>query len=206
MISGTPAKEFERVSTCEQNQFENGDLDFDGTGYRKDWPNGSRRFPQSFRYLGPFTNGHPYPQIQFETDVAASENLCNVGTGAGCKAPPTGSAGFYPFWSLTSKQKLKGVTGRGACLWNFGNIIRHVTVAQLRQGRAVRRRGHRAVRRDHHQQGPAQPGAGEGLQAGHLGTQPLSRPARRPGLPAAGQALLAGGRPASAGRRGFNCV
>jgi hypothetical protein len=131
MISGTPATEFERVSTCEQNQFENGDLDFDGTGYRQDWPNGSHRFPQSFRYLGPFTNGHPYPRIQFETDLAASENLCNVGTGAGCKAPPTGSAGFYPFWSLTTKQKLPGVTGRGACLWNFGNVIRHVTVRPL---------------------------------------------------------------------------
>lgn len=131
MISGTPATEFERVSTCQQNQFENGDLDFDGTGYRKDWPNGSRRFPQSFRYLGPFTNGHPYAQIQFETDIAASENLCNVGTGAGCKAPPIGSAGFYPFWSLTTKQKLPGVTGRGACLWNFGNVIRHVTVRRF---------------------------------------------------------------------------
>ena len=126
-ISGQPAKEYERVSTCEQDQFENGDLDFDGTGYRKDWPNGSGRFPQTFRYLGPFTNGRPYPQIQFESNVAASENLCNVGTGAGCKAPPTGGAGFYPFWTLTSKQKLAGVSGRGVCLWNFGNVIAGVT-------------------------------------------------------------------------------
>jgi hypothetical protein len=67
-------------------------------------------------------------QIQFETDVAGSENLCDVSTGARCKAPPIGSAGFYPFWSLTSKQNLKGVAGRGTCLWNFGNVIRHVTV------------------------------------------------------------------------------
>ena len=126
-ISGQPGKEYERVSTCDQNQFENGDLDFDGTGYRKDWPNGSGRFPQTFRYLGPFTNGHAYPQIQFESNVAASENLCNVGTGAGCKAPPTGGAGFYPFWTLTSRQQLKGVSGRGVCLWNFGNNIAGVT-------------------------------------------------------------------------------
>jgi len=42
--------------------------------------------------------------------------------------PPIGSKGFYPFWSLTTKQKLPGVTGRGACLWNFGNVNRHVTV------------------------------------------------------------------------------
>ncbi len=126
-ISGHPGKEYERVSTCDQNQFENGDLDFDGTGYRKDWPNGSGRFPQTFRYLGPFTNGHAYPQIQFETDIAGSENLCNVATGVGCKAPPIGSAGFYPFWSLTNKQQLKGVSGRGVCVWNFGNDIAGVT-------------------------------------------------------------------------------
>ena len=56
-----------------------------------------------------------------------SESLCNVGTGTGCKAPPTGGAGFYPFWTLTSKQKLKGVSGRGVCLWNFGNVIAGVT-------------------------------------------------------------------------------
>ncbi len=128
MISGHPGKEFERVSTCGQNQFENGDLDFDGTAYHKDWPNGHPRYPQTFRYLGPFTNGHAYAQIQFETDIAGSEALCNVVTGAGCKAPPIGSAGFYPFWSLTNKQILKGVAGRGVCLWNFGNNIAHVTV------------------------------------------------------------------------------
>jgi hypothetical protein len=126
-ISGHPGKEFERVATCDQNQFENGDLDFDGTSYHKDWPNGSGRFPQTFRYLGPFTNGHAYAQIQFETDVAASENLCNLTTGAGCKAPPIGSAGFYPFWSLTNKQTLNGIAGRGTCLWNFGNNIAGVT-------------------------------------------------------------------------------
>ena len=128
MISGQPGMEYNRVSLCGQNQFENGDLDFDGAGYHKDWPNGSRRHPQTFRYLGPFTNGQAYAQIQFETDVAASENLCNVSTGARCTAPPIGSAGFYPFWSLTNRQKLKGVTGRGACLWNFGNDIAGVTI------------------------------------------------------------------------------
>ncbi len=130
-ISGQPGKEFERVATCVQNQFENGDLDFDGTAYRKDWPNGSARFPQTFRYLGPFTNGHAYAQIQFESNVAASENLCDIGTGTGCTAPPTGGAGFYPFWTLTNRQKLKGVTGRGACIWNFGNVIAGVTTRKF---------------------------------------------------------------------------
>jgi hypothetical protein len=42
-------------------------------------------------------------------------------------APPAGGAGFYPFWTLTTRQKLNGVTGRGACLWNFGDVIAGVT-------------------------------------------------------------------------------
>ena len=64
MISGKPAKESFRLNFCYQNQFENGDLDFDGISYHADWPNGSSNFPQSFRYWGPFTNGHTYPQVQ----------------------------------------------------------------------------------------------------------------------------------------------
>ena len=31
------------------------------------------------------------------------------------------------FWSLTNKQTLTGVTGHGACLWNFGNDIKGIT-------------------------------------------------------------------------------
>jgi hypothetical protein len=47
---------------------------------------------------GPFdSSGNPYPTIQLETNVGASEILCNVSTGAGCTEPPTGAA-FYPFW------------------------------------------------------------------------------------------------------------
>jgi hypothetical protein len=128
-ISGKPGKEFSRLNFCFQNQFQNGDLDFDGAAYHADWPNGSRHFPQTFRYWGPFSNGHPYPQVQFETDVPASEQLCNVATGAGCVVPPIGAPGkFYPFWSLTNEQRLKGVAGDGVCLWNFGNDIAGVTM------------------------------------------------------------------------------
>jgi hypothetical protein len=127
-ISGKPAKEFARLNFCYQNQFQNGDLDYDGTAYHADWPNGSKHFPQTFRYWGPFSNGQPYPQVQYETDAPASEQLCNIATGTDCVVPPIGAPGkFYPFWSLTNRQKLKGVTGRRACLWNFGNDITGVT-------------------------------------------------------------------------------
>jgi len=120
-IDGVATTESSELNFCYQDAFQNGDLDFDGTGYVPDWPNGSRNFPTSIQYAGPFTRGHPYPDIQFETDIAASEALCDTATGAGCTAPPI-SAQFYPFWSLTNKQSRSG-----ACVWNFGNVNPGVT-------------------------------------------------------------------------------
>ena len=119
-INGVTTKETAPVAFCNQESFQNGDLDFDGLSYLPDWPNGSSNFPTTFRYVGPFTSGHTYPNIQFETDLAASESLCDVATGAGCTAPPTGAA-FYPFWSL-------GKSGSHGCTWNFGNVIAGRTV------------------------------------------------------------------------------
>ena len=108
------------IAGCEANIFQNGDLDYDGSPYIADWPDGSSNHPTTFQYIGPFTGRHTYPQIQFESDGPASEFLCNVRTGAGCRVPPVGPrdgvATFYPFWTLS----------RG-CLWNFGNVIRGQT-------------------------------------------------------------------------------
>jgi hypothetical protein len=127
-VNGSPIKEFSRLNFCYQNEFQNGDLDYDGTGYHADWPNGSKNFPTSLEYWGPFSNGHTYAQVQYETDAPASEQLCDVSTGKDCVVPPIGAPGkFYPFWSLTNKETLKGVTGHGACLWNFGNTIKGIT-------------------------------------------------------------------------------
>jgi hypothetical protein len=103
---------------CFQTAFQNGDLDFDGTGYRPDWPDGSANHPTSIAYTGPLTRGHTYPNIQFETNVAASEALCDTATGDGCTAPPQGAA-FYPFWTLANQQSV--------CVWNFGNVIAGAT-------------------------------------------------------------------------------
>jgi uncharacterized membrane protein len=129
-INGHRAREHWPVAGCIQTQFQNGDLDFDGNSYRADWPNGSSQFPQTFRYAGPFTvHGHTYPTVQFETDGAGSERLCNTNTGARCTAPPIG-ARFYPFWTLTNKQALPGIQ-KGTCLWNFGNVIRGATTNAL---------------------------------------------------------------------------
>jgi hypothetical protein len=117
-INGAPVTEFSRANECFQDRFQNGDLDYDGQAYLPDWPNGSPNFPTTFQYVGPFQrNGQPYPQIQFETDAAGSEALCDVATGVGCTAPPIG-AKFYPFWSLSPTSGSKLGT---SCVWNFGN-------------------------------------------------------------------------------------
>ena len=122
---------------------------YDGQSYLPDWPNGSRNFPTTFQYIGPFTTGgHTYPQIQFETDAAGSENLCNTTTGAGCTAPPIG-AKFYPFWSLSPL--FGGLGGHSAvCVWNFGND-QPKTLQRLRQGCPVRHAQRGPVRRHAHQ-------------------------------------------------------
>lgn len=116
------------ISGCQDNVFQNGDLDFDGIPYHATWPDGTAGHPTPFRYIGPFDpNGNPYPTVQFETDVGGSEFLCNTATGAGCTAPPLG-AKFYPFWSTNDSQSLSGVASpSGACVWNFGNDIAGVT-------------------------------------------------------------------------------
>ena len=119
-INGSPVKEVSRVAECNQERTQNGDLDFEGQPYLADWPNGSRNFPTTFQYIGPFTKGgHTYPKVQFETDVGGSENLCHVMTGVGCTAPPIG-AKFYPFWSLSPLFGGMGGHSKG-CVWNFGN-------------------------------------------------------------------------------------
>jgi hypothetical protein len=136
VINGVPSTASARTNECFADRYQNGDLDFDGQPYLADWPNGSPNDPTSFQYAGPFTvGGHTYPQVQFETDVAGSSNLCNTKTGAGCTAPPI-SAKFYPFWSLSRLATHRGHTeatlgGHTAgCVWNFGNEQRR-TVADF---------------------------------------------------------------------------
>jgi len=130
LINGRPARATARVAGCFADQYQNGDLDFDGTPYRRgSWPNGTANEPTPVSYLGPFdAAGRPYPQVQFETDIGGSEFLCNTSTGLNCTAPPL-SAAFYPYWSLGRRRNLHGVpaAARG-CLWNFGATIPGQTV------------------------------------------------------------------------------
>jgi hypothetical protein len=44
-----------------------------------------------------------------------------------CDVKPLGSK-FYPFWSLNDSQRIPGLGApRGACVWNFGNVLPGVT-------------------------------------------------------------------------------
>jgi hypothetical protein len=128
-VNGTNETVSWPVAGCQANVFQNGDVDFDGSPYVADWPDGSNTHPTSISYTGPLTGGQPYPQIQFETDLPASESLCNVVTGAGCTAPPVGPNGptFYPFWTLGN---LHGHSPNG-CAWHFGNVIPGQTIANF---------------------------------------------------------------------------
>ncbi|MDB6103542.1 MAG: hypothetical protein JWO52_3541 [Gammaproteobacteria bacterium] len=109
------------------NLAEGGDIDFDGSSYRFDWPDGTRNTATSFAVrsvagngLGPLSRSSdgrydkPFPIIQFETDVSASEQTCQS-NGVGCVVPPTG-AQFYPFYSLENGD------GSDACTLVFGNL------------------------------------------------------------------------------------
>ena len=96
-----------------------GDLDYDGTSYRADWPNSTSPgpFPTPFLQQQPRTvGGSGYPQIQFVTDASATEfnTDCDLTSGSGCVLPPNGPGNFYPYWT----QARVG----GTCVWEFGNM------------------------------------------------------------------------------------
>ena len=96
-----------------------GDLDFDGTLYRADWPTSTQpgTVPRRLRARQPTSSGQPYPRIQFVTDLSASEQTCDLTTGAGCTVPPPGPGDFYPYWALVRDPEL-------GCTWQFGNVGR----------------------------------------------------------------------------------
>ena len=96
-----------------------GDLDYDGTPYYADWPTSSSptRFPGAIAQAQPTSQGRSYSRIQFVTDMSATEENCDVVSGAGCLMPPPGPGHFYPYWTLVRDPEL-------GCTWQFGNAGR----------------------------------------------------------------------------------
>ncbi len=108
----------DETTGCEDDLFQNGDLDFDGTPYYADWPvgpNPTEKLPGSFVENLPSTNGgEQYSQFFTQTDIALSESTCSGTSTVGCTVPPQGPGGFYPYWSR--------VSGFGGCTLEFGNV------------------------------------------------------------------------------------
>jgi hypothetical protein len=104
------------VAGCLAAFFQNGDLDFDGSGYWPEWPTGTtpNTYPSTFVQALPSSGGSAYSQWLFQTDVALSESTCTASTLSGCTVPPAGPGNFYPYWSLA--------TTHGACTLEFGNV------------------------------------------------------------------------------------
>ena len=106
------------VAGCLDDVFQNGDLNFDGSGYWPEWPTGTAatsKLPGSFRQSVPSSNGQGYSSDFFQTDVALSESTCTASTLSGCAVPPVNGPGnFYPYWSVASTNSV--------CTIEFGNV------------------------------------------------------------------------------------
>jgi hypothetical protein len=101
---------------CQDNVFQNGDLDFDGSPYWTEWPTSTTagKYPGSFVDWMPTTKSSQYSQFFLQTDIALSESTCTSSTLSGCTVPPQGPGNFYPYWSETSVG--------GQCAFEFGNV------------------------------------------------------------------------------------
>ena len=93
-----------------------GDLDYDGSAYYRDWPNSTTpdSFPSAFLQHQPTSGGRTFPQVQFVTDMSATEHGCNTVSGKGCVMPPPGPGHFYPYWTLAKVGS--------SCVWEMGNM------------------------------------------------------------------------------------
>lgn len=108
------------LSGCQDDWFQNGDLDFDGTPYYAgEWPTSTsttERLPSSFVESLPTSRGAQYSEYFFQTDIALSELNSSCGTShpKGCVVPPKGPGHFYPYWSEADHG--------GTCTLEFGNV------------------------------------------------------------------------------------
>ena len=95
------------MTGCLDNLFQNGDLDYDGSGYWPEWPTGTSAVtnPSTFQIQPPTTgaSAQRYSDFQYQTDAAFTEvTTCSPTTLAGCAVPPRSApgGGFYPYWTL----------------------------------------------------------------------------------------------------------
>jgi hypothetical protein len=113
----------DEVTGCQDNVFQNGDLDYDGSAYWPEWPTSTSpdRHPSTFVESMPSSHGGLYQQFFFQTDIALSESTCTPSTPSGCTVPPVGPGNFYPFWSVVAQH--------GTCALEFGNVTQGPRIA-----------------------------------------------------------------------------
>jgi hypothetical protein len=107
----------DQVTGCQDNVYQNGDVDYDGTSYYADWPTGvaaTAKLPGSFVESLPTTGGAPYSRLFFQTDAVLSDSACTSTTLSQCKLPLPGPGKFYPYWSEADHS--------GTCTLEFGNV------------------------------------------------------------------------------------
>jgi hypothetical protein len=108
------------LTGCEDNFYQNGDVDFDGSSYWADWPTGvaaTSTLPGSFVERAPTSAGSSYPRLFIQTDAAYADPNCPVSLTASpsCVIPPPGPGAFYPYWSFAG-------SGSASCALEFGNV------------------------------------------------------------------------------------
>ncbi|MGA2211393.1 MAG: hypothetical protein ABSH30_17380 [Acidimicrobiales bacterium] len=107
----------DEATGCQDNYYQNGDLDFDGEPYYPDWPRSSQataRLAGSFVQGLPTSSGTQYSSFFFQTDIALSEPTCKLKDLSGCTVPPNGPGHFYPYWTEAQHG--------GKCVIEFGNV------------------------------------------------------------------------------------
>jgi hypothetical protein len=113
----------DEATGCLDDLYESGDLGHDGTPYWTEWPvsaSPTSLYPSSFVESLPGTTdaatGKPatYSRLYFQTDTALAEPSCTAADPGGCRVPPSGPGGFFPYWSE--------VGAHGSCSLEFGDV------------------------------------------------------------------------------------
>ena len=114
---------------CQDNVFQNGDLDFDGSPYWTEWPTGTtpNTYPSSFVEQFPTTDGRQYPQYFFQTDLALSEiRRRQRSRGRNFErlhGAASGPGSFYPYWTE--------LHAGAYCALEFGNVSGRASFPRL---------------------------------------------------------------------------
>ena len=117
-VNGTTEKLNWPIAGCQDNYFQNGDLDFDGSSYIPDWPDGSPNHPTSFAYIGPFATAEVTRRSKSRPTLRAPRRIATWRPGPG--APHRRSARRF-----TPSGRSAGATGwaaRGTLVTSSGAV------------------------------------------------------------------------------------